>query len=226
MPGHRPAPLHPASRPSSERSETTRCVRDCAISREEHPRWGYRRAWASLRSVGWSERSQEDPAPVARGRTPGAGQTLQAAAARRLRRRRRRGCGAERPDQVWALDFQFDTTQGRPPLEAAARGRRAHPRGARDRGRPSDRLPTAPSRVLERIAQDRGRPPQLLRMDNGPELTANALSDWCRFGRHGHRLHRAGLTLEEPVPGILRRQGSETRCSRWKPSTRCSRRRS
>ena len=27
----------------------------------------------------------------------------------------------------------------------------------------------------------RGRTPEHLRCDNGPELTANALRDWCRF---------------------------------------------
>ena len=58
--------------------------------------------------------------------------------------------------------------------------------------------------VLERIVAESGRSPELLRMDNGPEPTANALRDWSRFGGSGTQLHRARLTLAEPVPKILR----------------------
>lgn len=36
--------------------------------------------------------------------------------------------------------------------------------------------------LLERIATERGTFPAFVRMDNGPELTASALGDWCRFG--------------------------------------------
>jgi putative transposase len=34
--------------------------------------------------------------------------------------------------------------------------------------------------VLDKIAAGRGFP-EYLRCDNGPELTASALRDWCRF---------------------------------------------
>jgi putative transposase len=34
---------------------------------------------------------------------------------------------------------------------------------------------------LERITERRGQPPELIRCDNGPELVAHALRDWCRF---------------------------------------------
>ena len=37
------------------------------------------------------------------------------------------------------------------------------------------------TRVLDQIARERGAGPDLVRMDNGPEMTANALRDWCRF---------------------------------------------
>ena len=41
--------------------------------------------------------------------------------------------------------------------------------------------------VLERLWPQRGGPPEYIRMDNGPELTANALRDWCRFsGRQAY----------------------------------------
>lgn len=35
--------------------------------------------------------------------------------------------------------------------------------------------------VLEAIVASTGRSPAFVRMDNGPELTAHALGDWCRF---------------------------------------------
>lgn len=34
--------------------------------------------------------------------------------------------------------------------------------------------------VLDGIVAQRGTRTQFLRMDNGPELTAHALADWCR----------------------------------------------
>jgi transposase InsO family protein len=97
------------------------------------------------------------------------------------KRRRVRPDGAERlhathPDQVWALDFQFDET---------ADGRRLkllnvvdeHTREALtitvDRRIDAD----ATVAVLDRLVAERGTAPRCIRMDNGPELTANALRD-------------------------------------------------
>jgi Integrase core domain len=39
--------------------------------------------------------------------------------------------------------------------------------------------------VLDRLTRERGRAPEHIRCDNGPELTANALKDWCRFSLAG-----------------------------------------
>ena len=52
--------------------------------------------------------------------------------------------------------------------------------------------------VLDRIVVARGRPPELLRMDNGPELTANALRDWCRLGGSGACYIEPGFPWENP----------------------------
>ncbi|MGO9495626.1 MAG: DDE-type integrase/transposase/recombinase, partial [Solirubrobacteraceae bacterium] len=38
--------------------------------------------------------------------------------------------------------------------------------------------------VLERLVAERGAP-EFLRMDNGPEMTAHALQDCCRFSKAG-----------------------------------------
>lgn len=45
--------------------------------------------------------------------------------------------------------------------------------------------PTPPSVVLERQVAARGTARGHILCDNGPELTANALRDWCRFTRAG-----------------------------------------
>ena len=75
---------------------------------------------------------------------------------------------------MWALDFQFDTTtDGR--ILKLLHVVDEHTRQALavqvERRIDSDRTVS----VLERIVAARGRSPELVRMDNGPELTANAL---------------------------------------------------
>ena len=89
---------------------------------------------------------------------------------------------AERPDQVWALDFQFDqTSDGR--LLKLLNVVDEHTREALavecHRRIDSD----ATIAVLDRLVAARGRAPEHVRCDNGPELTANALRDWCRFSK-------------------------------------------
>ena len=74
-----------------------------------HPRWGYRRAWATLREEGWTVNRKR----VQRlWREEG----LRVPAKRRKRQRLGHSAvpaarlWAERPNHVWALDFQFDQT--------------------------------------------------------------------------------------------------------------------
>jgi putative transposase len=52
--------------------------------------------------------------------------------------------------------------------------------------------------VLERLVARRGRASDFLRMDNGPELTANALRDWCRFSGSGTAYIEPGSPWENP----------------------------
>jgi len=104
---------------------------------------------------------------------------------------------AEHPDQVWALDFQFDTTtDGR--ILKLLHVVDEHTREALavqvERRIDADRTVS----VLECIAAARGRPPELVRMDNGPELTANALRDWCRFSGSGTSYIEPGSPWENP----------------------------
>ena len=52
--------------------------------------------------------------------------------------------------------------------------------------------------MLERIVAASGRSPELLRMDNGPEPTANALRDWSRFEGSGTSYIEPGSPWQNP----------------------------
>ena len=59
-------------------------------------------------------------------------------------------------------------------------------------------------RVLDQIVRERGTAPELVRMDNGPEMTANASPRLVPPRRRRPQLHRARLTLAEPVRRVVR----------------------
>jgi putative transposase len=162
----------------------------------EHPRWGYRRAWASLRSEGWAVnrkkiqrlwREEGLRVPAKRRKRQRLGVSTSPAA--RLR--------AERPGQVWALDFQFDTTSdGRILKLLHVVDEHTREALAVEVARRIDADRTVS--VLERIVATRGCSPELVRMDNGPELTANALRDWCRFSGSGTSYIEPGSPWQNP----------------------------
>ena len=52
--------------------------------------------------------------------------------------------------------------------------------------------------VLDRLVAERQTTPRFIRCDNGPELTANALRDWCRFNRAGTSYIEPGSPWQNP----------------------------
>jgi transposase InsO family protein len=162
-------------RPPSDREVSVR-ARLRQIARA-YPRWGWRKAYWLLRSDNvvvnrkrvrryWAEEGLTRPA--------------------RTRKKQRIGpqrgrLAATVPDEVWALDFQVDVT---------ADGRQIRFCNVIDEFT-REALATTAARsftaedttmLLDQIIAKTGRRPQNLRMDNGPELTAAAMRDWCRFG--------------------------------------------
>lgn len=149
----------------------------CGFARE-HPRWGYRRAHAVLNRQGhhhnrkkiarlWREEGLRVPPRRRKRQRLG----ISATPAARLT--------AQRINQVWALDYQFDVTSTGRILKFL------HVVDEYTRESLSDLVAysigaDATVAVLDKIAAARGFP-EYLRCDNGPELTANALRDWCRF---------------------------------------------
>ena len=161
----------------------------------ERPRWGYRRAHARLREDGWSVnrkrvqrlwREEGLRVPARRRKRQRLGEST--VPADRLR--------AEQPGEVWAIDFQFDQTVGGRVLKLlnvvdeftreALAMEVAHSITA-------EKTVT----VLERLARERGAP-RHVRCDNGPELTAHALRDWCRFARAGTAFIEPGAPWQNP----------------------------
>ena len=161
-----------------------------------HPRWGYRRAWATLREEGWT---------VNRKRVQRLWREEGLRVPLKLRKRQRLGdsaqparrLSAERPNHVWALDFQFDQTADGRVLKllnivdehtrealAVVAARRINA--------------DATAATLDRIVAGRGTAPGYIRCDNGPELTANALRDWCRFSGTGSSYIEPGAPWENP----------------------------
>src|SRR2546422_1324128 len=163
---------------------------------EDRPRWGYRRAHAQLREEGWAVnrkrvqrlwREEGLRVPVRRRKRQRLGDST--VAAKRL--------AAERPDHVWALDFQFDqTADGRilKLLHIVDEFTREALEVRCARRIDADHTVSR----LERILAETGRVPELIRCDNGPELTANALRDWCRFSGTGSAYIEPGSPWQNP----------------------------
>ena len=141
----------------------------------KHPRHGFRRAWAFLRfDEGMSiNRKKVHRLWVAEG--------LQV---RRVPRRKRAGAStipvvaADAPKVVWALDFQFDSTNDGRKVKIASmvdEQTRLSVMNIVDRSIPAERL----TEELRKVFALWGGPPQVLRMDNGPEFISDALQDFC-----------------------------------------------
>ena len=186
---------------STERYEPTRAEDDSALRSElrqfsrDRPRWGYRRAHHHLREQGWDVnrkrvqrlwREEGLRVPVRRRKRRRLGEST--VPARRLR--------SERPNQVWAFDFQFDQTgDGR-----ALKVLNIVDEFTRESlvmlvGRSIDADTVV--ETLERLVAERGAP-EHLRMDNGPEMTAHALQDWCRFSKAGTVYIEPGSPWQNP----------------------------
>jgi putative transposase len=185
-----------------------------------HPRWGYRRAHAVLVREGyclnrkkvqrlWREEGLRVPPQHRKRARVGTSTTP----ADRL--------AAASPDHVWALDYQFDVSATGRVIKIL------HVVDEFTRESLSDLVEhsidaDATVATLDAIVGTRGTHPRFIRCDNGPELTANALKDWCRFGG-------AGTSYIDPVrPG--RTPGSSptapacaTSCWPSSSSTACSR---
>lgn len=163
---------------------------------KRHPRWGYRRAHAVAVREGWVVNRKKI-------------QRLWREEGLRVpqKRRKRQRLGesttpadrlvAEYPDHVWALDFQFDVTATGKTIKVL------HVVDEHTRESLSDLVAysidaDATVGVLDKIVGERGSHPEFIRCDNGPELTAAALRDWCRFSGAGTSYIDPGAPWQNP----------------------------
>jgi len=186
---------------STQRHEPKRAGDDMVLRAElrkfsvDRPRWGYRRAHHHLRELGWE---------VNRKRVQRLWREEGLRVPQRRRKRRRLGestvpaerLRAQRPNQVWAFDFQFDqTADGRvlKLLNVVDEFTREALEMLVERGIDADQAVS----VLERLAAERGAP-EHLRCDNGPEMTGHALRDWCVISKAGTAYIEPGSPWQNP----------------------------
>jgi putative transposase len=162
---------------------------------EQRPRWGYRRAHGHLLGEGWSlnrkrvqriwrEEGLRVPAKAKKRRRLGESTT----AADRLK--------AEFPNHVWALDYQHDaTSDGRELKFLNVVDEFTREALAIEVDRSINAEETVA--VLGRLAAERGSPAHI-RADNGPELTAAVLREWCRQGSTGTAYIEPGSPWQNP----------------------------
>ncbi|HKI66924.1 MAG TPA: DDE-type integrase/transposase/recombinase [Solirubrobacterales bacterium] len=214
---------------STQRHEPQVAPDDAALRKRlreistDKKRWGYRRAHARLIEEGWEVNKK-------RVQRLWRDEGLRVPA--RKRKRARAGDNrdgkelrAERPDHIWALDFQCDET---------ADGRQLRVLNVIDEftrealASEAARSITAEDTVatLERLTALRGATPEHIRCDNGPELIAHTLRDWCRLNTTANpptssRARPGRTPTSSPSMAAL-----ATRCSMSSCSTPWPRRRS
>lgn len=144
-----------------------------------HPRWGWRMAYRLLRRDATKAWTSVNHKRIQRlWRAEGLRRPVRTRKRRRVAPDNGERLRAERPNQVWALDFQFDETTDRRRLKSL-HVVDEHTREALamrvGRTCTSDEVVN----VLTDLVAVRGAP-EHLRMDNGPEMIAWALRDYCR----------------------------------------------
>jgi putative transposase len=142
-----------------------------------YPRWGWRKAHAIAAREG-----------LVVNRKSTRRRRIELGLKHPARVRKKQRCGparhqrmrAQAPDQLGALDFQVDVTiEGRQVRFMNIIDEYTREALATEAARSFTADATVT--VLDELVATLGRRPAHLRMDNGPELTAHALADWCRF---------------------------------------------
>lgn len=159
----------------------------------EHPRWGWKTAHTILLREGWS---------INRKRTRRIWRQEGLRRPVRTRKRRRLAVGqaarlrASRPNEVWAVDFQFDETSDRRRIKLCNIVDEYTREALAIR---VARNCTAENVIttIERLVADRGAP-KYLRADNGPEMIAWTLRDYCRLTGTNTAYIEPGSPWENP----------------------------
>lgn len=180
----------PRRPPSTEEQRLAARLRKIA---GDHPRWGWKTAHQILLREGWS---------INRKRTRRIWRQEGLRRPVRTRKRRRVGQGqkqrlrATHAGHVWAIDFMFDETSDQRRLKLCNIVDEYTREALAIR---VDRTCTAEDivSVIEDLVLTRGAP-EYLRADNGPELIAWALRDYCRLAGTKTAYIEPGSPWENP----------------------------
>ena len=178
----------PAPRPEDERLACR--LREIA---GEHPRWGWKTAHQILLREGWALNRKRTRRIW---REEGLRRPVKTRKRRRLPGAPKQRLRASRPNEVWAIDFQFDETSDRRRIKLCnvvdefTREALAIRVG---------RSCTAEDvvEVIAGLVTERGTP-AYLRSDNGPEFIAWALRDYCRMTLMATSYIEPGSPWENP----------------------------
>lgn len=160
---------------------------------KEHPRYGWKMTHRLLLREGWTinrKRTQR------LWRDEGLKRPINTRKRRRVSPDSPERLVASEPNQVWALDFQFDETSDRRRLKLLNIVDEFTREALTMRvGRCCDADEVVAQ--IELLVRQRGAP-KFLRMDNGPELIAWALKEWCRLSGTGACYIEPGSPWQNP----------------------------
>ena len=167
----------------------------------DRPRWGWRRAAKMARRAGWQVNNK-------RIRRLWREEGLRVP--QRRRKKRLTGIGVAvgamspiRPNVIWAMDFQFDTTaDGRTMkmLNVIDEFTREALAIEVDRSIDADGVVD----VLDRLALKHGAP-HYVRFDNGPEFVAHAVQRLVPIQQRRFTFHRSRLAMAERLDRVVQR---------------------
>jgi putative transposase len=179
--------------PRPPRGEDQRLASRLRGIAKEHPRWGWKTAHEILLREGWT---------VNRKRTRRIWRQEGLRRPVRTRKRRRLATGqtarlrATQANEVWAVDFQFDETSDRRRIKLCNIVDEYTREALAIR---VDRTCTAENVIstIEQLVCQRGAP-KYLRADNGPEMIAWTLRDYCRLAGTQTAYIEPGSPWENP----------------------------
>lgn len=179
--------------PQPASSEKQRLAARLRAIAGDHPRWGWKKAHQILLREGWTVNHKRTRRIW---RQEGLRRPVRARKRQRVALAQKQRLRAERPGQVWAIDFIFDETSDRRRLKIATIVDEYTREALAIR---VDRVCTAEGlvAVIEDLALTHGTP-EYLRADNGPEMIAWALRDYCRLAGTTTSYIKPGSPWENP----------------------------